>query len=487
MKRILITILIAGLLLPLLTACGGSSTPPETASEKSDAVIDEVPLETEPETSYIDTLEHRDMQGLTFTLYGQSYAGRQNFYMEEADGDLINDTIHVRDLSVEERLNIALNCIGERDRAVVAKSVHAAVIAGDPAYDVIITSPSAGINTLAPDGDLTDLNQIPHLTLDTILWNRSMIDNMSMYGKLYFTTGPISPMLYQTPIVMMYNKRLIDDYKLENPYKVVLEGRWTIDKLAEMMKDVSHDLNGDGVMGGGDFWGLVIDSTFGNALYVGAGLDALQLTDGQYRLAIDNEAFVNLVDKCSKLFGDRNTVLNDVNGSKSYGKDIFEPGNALFMDNTVLGVLGRREMKDDFGIIPCPKATVEQETYLSTCNTWLPTGVAVPVTNSNTEPTGLIMETMAAYSYDVIMPAVYETTLRGKVSRDADDWKMLDIIFENLSFDFVSVFNPGTASNVLRLSMVGESANYVSSYAAIKEKAQKALDDFAQIALKQTS
>ena len=97
-----------------------------------------------------------------------------------------------------------------------------------------------------------------------------------------------------------------------------------------------------------------------------------------------------------------------------------------------------------------------------------------------------VLSLAAAFSYDLVVPAVYETTLRGKVSRDADDWKMLDIIYENLSFDFVAVFDPGTVSSILRLSMIGERDNFVSAYAAVKEKAQAVLDNYALIAQKQS-
>lgn len=54
----------------------------------------------------------------------------------------------------------------------------------------------------------------------------------------------------------------------------------------------------------------------------------------------------------------------------------------------------------------------------------------------------------------------------------------LDIIYENLSFDFVSVFNPGGASDLLRNSIIGDKENYASSYNSINKIAQKVLDDF---------
>ncbi|MCR4682289.1 MAG: hypothetical protein K5647_03040 [Clostridiales bacterium] len=477
--------LTAIMVLAAFAGCGepGSSDGSGTGADNS--TLTEAPT-TVPETLYIDTLEKRDLGEREFTVIGQSNSERQNFYMEEKAGDTINEAIQSRDFAVEERLNIKLKYVAESDRKKVISAVQAAARTNDNPYDLVMTSLSDGFNTLTTAGNLLDLTTVPHLTLDSCYWNESMTKNMEMYGKLYFTTGPMSPQLYQTPIVMMANLKIAKDYNLEDPYRVVLEGRWTIDKLSEMMQGVTHDLDGDNVLTENDFWGLIVDPTFGNALYVGAGLEARKFEDGEYRLAVGDEEFVNLVDKCSSLFGDRSVVLSNPGGKRDDDLNIFHPGHALFMDDTVLGVLLMRDMEDDFAVIPCPKTSADQERYLSTCNTWLPSGIGIPATNTeNLDDTGLIMETMAVYSYDIIVPAVYEITLRGKISRDADNWKTLDIIFENLSFDFVSVFNPGGTSDILRNSMIGDQENYLTSYEKIKNLAKKELDNFAKIAKNQ--
>ncbi|MBO7375808.1 MAG: hypothetical protein J6V01_01790 [Clostridia bacterium] len=478
--------ILAVLMLLLAAGCGNAAGENVQTTAGGSNITDETVPVTEAETTaYIDTLEKRDLGEMTFTVIGQSNNERQNFYTDSKAGDTINESIQRRDWAVEEQLNVKLNYVAESDRKKVRDSVQKTSSTNDHVYDLVMTSLSDGINTLTTGGYLYDLNKVDHLTLGSSYWNPSMTVNMEMYGKLFFTTGPISPQLYQTPIVMVMNKRLGQEYGLEDPYKVVLEGRWTIDKLAEMTRDVSRDLNDDNSMNELDFWGLVIDPTFGNALYVGAGLDPIDRSDGKYRIAIGNEAFVNLVDKCSALFGNRSTVLGNPNGAKDYDIDVFVPGRALFINDTLLGVQYMRDMEDDFAIIPCPKATEEQTKYLTTCNTWLPSGVAIPRPNDDLETVGLIMETMAYYSNEEIVPAVYEITLRGKVSRDAESYRTLDIICENLSFDFVSVFNPGGASDVLRNAMIGDVTNYTSSFGSIAKQAQKALDDFATAAQKQ--
>ena len=62
------------------------------------------------------------------------------------------------------------------------------------------------------------------------------------------------------------------------------------------------------------------------------------------------------------------------------------------------------------------------------------------------------METMAAMADEIIVPAVYEVTLNGKVSRDDVSSKMLDIIFDNPSYDFITAFDFGGSGTELRNS-----------------------------------
>ena len=108
-KRILTALLAACLL--GCTSCGGGESGTEPAADTV-----ETAAETAAETDYLDTLEIRDMAGHTFAVFGQSYASRQNFYLEEKDGDAMNDALRARDLAVEERLNLSLAYEGMQDR-----------------------------------------------------------------------------------------------------------------------------------------------------------------------------------------------------------------------------------------------------------------------------------------------------------------------------------------------------------------------------------
>ena len=473
--------LLAMLMAGTMASCADSSAPAETPTTTAAADTSLTTETAEVTVDIYEGLEARDFGGEVFHIVGQNTTSRQNFYYEELEGDLVNDALHDRDRAVEERLNIKLEFTSHDNRAEAANLVRRAITAGDETYDMVITALSDGINTLTTAEMLYDLREIPYLTLDSVYWNKSMYNNMHFFGKQYFTTGAISAQLYVTPIVMMFNKRLAGDLDLGNIYQIVLDGKWTVDKLAELTKDFSADLNSDGKMDENDQWGLVIDGTFGNALYTGAGLDTVARTDDTYTLTLDSAQSIAVIDKCASLFGNRNQVINDKEGGKGYSS-IFRNGNALFMDYTVLGTMGMRDMDDDFGIIPCPKFDEAQDQYYTACNTWLPSGIGVPMICSDPEGTGLIMETMARTSYEILVPAIYEKTLHGKVARDDESSLMLDIIFENASFDFNTVFNFSDTATLLRYAVTGDEENFVSKYTKKQSAAQKSLDKVVEFA-----
>ncbi|MCI8387332.1 MAG: hypothetical protein HFE63_02555 [Clostridiales bacterium] len=416
--------------------------------------------------------EAQDFNDYEFTAIAQNSNTRQNFYIEELSGDVINDALYQRDIAVCERLNIKFNFVSETDRGTVTNKVKSAVLADDEAYDLVINSLSDGMNMLTASGLLYDLKNIPYLTLDSELWNSSMLDNMTMGGKLYFTTGSLSATYYKTPIVMAMNQRVAKNYNIDDIYETVLSGKWTVDLLHKLTADISQDLDNNSKMDENDFYGLAFDGTFGNVLFNSSGVDSVE--NGM--LAIDSERAVSVVQKLSSLFGNRDIYFNDKIGT-GISADIFRNGNALFTTYTITGIVsGFRDMEDDFAIIPSPKYEESQDKYYTTCNTWLPSGIGVPMNCSDPSRTGLIMETMAYYSNQYVAPAVYETTLRGKVARDDSSSIMLDIIYENAYFDLVTAMNLNETATLLRDCALGEKENYVSEYQKIKNGAQDALD-----------
>ena len=217
MKHLRITSISAAIFLIMASAgeliscqsAATSTTPADEITSYTDTAEAETVAET---TSYLDTLPAEDLGGYTFRVEGQSTLQRQNFYIEDKEGDIINDAIHTRDVMAEERLNIRLEYTALESRDEAADIIVKTVLADDPEYEMVITALSAGINTMVTKNVLYDLNMVPGITIDgnTGLWNRSIHDQMQFYNKQYFSTGVISSQFIQSPVTCQFNKSLVE-------------------------------------------------------------------------------------------------------------------------------------------------------------------------------------------------------------------------------------------------------------------------------------
>ena len=52
-----------------------------------------------------------------------------------------------------------------------------------------------------------------------------------------------------------------------------------------------------------------------------------------------------------------------------------------------------------------------------------------------------VLEALAYYGYQDILPEYYERVLKGQNTRDNESEAMLDIIFNNVNFDFTQVYS----------------------------------------------
>ena len=157
---------------------------------------------------------------------------------------------------------------------------------------------------------------------------------------------------------------------------------------------------------------------------------------------------------------------------------LFIDGKALFLITTMNNIIERfRAMEDDYGIIPLPKLDSSQSEYISLGNPWGPNGIAVPSYCDNPERTGLIMETMAVLSYEMVGPAMYDIIIQQKIARDDSSQQMLDIIYSNFYFDLNVIHDFGGSSILVREAACGVREDFVSNYERIKERANNALTE----------
>jgi len=168
--------------------------------------------------------------------------------------------------------------------------------------------------------------------------------------------------------------------------------------------------------------------------YVAAGIDTIAKDedDMPYCNLSGNERFFNV---CAKIWDDFKTegVYWDSRTKKMPGGtgvdariDFFRNGHALFSSGGVQEMISLRDMPDDFGVIPFPKADVQQSRYYSRIEAGRP--FIIPITNQRPDIAGAVMEAMACETHNSVFPAYYEFALKNKFARDPDTCEMLDLI-----------------------------------------------------------
>lgn len=465
-RPFLLLLILSGIL--FIASCSGDGSDNASVTSQTESIFEN---ESVIETDILEGLETINFEDMTFTVLSSDINSWNNHYDEELSGDIVNDTIWKRDTLAEQRLaiNIENKILNDMTAPAVIKSYQA----DDNICDMFYFAFASELSSLLKSGCMYDLNGIPFLQLSDTWWNASITENMTLSGKQPYTSGPISPIYLKSPIIMVFNKKLAADYNIENIYGVVRDGGWTLDTMSGMIIKASADLDGDGVIHeDNDRFGLSMEGSLANALYTAAGFTGvISDKEGIRTAAMNATGTVDFIEKCALILSDQNNVYIRPDGVGEKHADIFKEGRSLFSDFTLLGVLIYfRDMQDDYGLIPVPKYTESQEQYKTTCNAWLFNAVSVPSNIKDSESVGLIMETMARYSYTELIPAVCEITMEGKMTRDEESVEMLKIIYKNPVFDFNTIFDFGGSHSLINACILGRKDNFVSGYAALESK-----------------
>ena len=97
--------------------------------------------------------------------------------------------------------------------------------------------------------------------------------------------------------------------------------------------------------------------------------------------------------------------------------------------------------------------------------------LAIPKSASNPEMSAVILEAMNAETYHTVKDTYFEINMKEKFSRDEDTQEMLDMIVDNLRFDFTFVNEAATDHIVMYFfdQISNKNQNVASAY----EKRQK--------------
>ena len=473
MKKTLLSAAALMLTLLLSSACGGEAAP----VSGTEPISADTETEQQAEPTRLDELGEHDFGGRTFTMLDCLGDININLPDKNAEGDIINDTIAQRNEQIAERYNVTFSYADCTDQGQRAQLVKQSVLADDPAYDVVFGTIPSCIGSLSTEGILGDLCSMPALSLDANWWSPLIYDSCRIGGKMYYTTGDISPISYRSPACFYANVRLLNQYGIEKDtlYNAVNEGKWTLDLLKQLGGGLDQDLNNDGKMvPDDDFFGILNETNnLTSACFLtAAGVDLCSVgTDGRLYTDLLGEPVITAIEKLSSVLNKKER--KDTNALHT----AFKSDRAVFLMHYVSSAYTRyRDMDADYVILPLPKFDEAQKTYRSLMNTWMNSFVAVP-SYAATEENGVILEALAYLSNGMLRPTAYETAYKFKGARNEQDAQMLDIIIDTLYLDFNSFMEFGTSLNPITAAIFKDKA-YVSAEEKLADKTKTEIDKF---------
>jgi len=475
-RRLAALFLALCLMMPIAAGCGADTA--ETTADT--AAAETVPTEETEETRVMHKVPEQDFGGETFHSFALDWQGYCfYFFAEEATGDAMNDAIFDRTLRIEEYLNVDMTSTLEPDYTKQVNTVKSQFQAGDDTYQEVLLHCIYGVELLSAEGYLYNYEALPHVDISADWWNQTQMDVLRLGEKTYFG---ISDYMIPCPYVIFVNRDMVEDRGMDDPYELVYEKKWTIDRCFDMAMAVVNDVDGDGQYTLDDIWGISAEEISKYISFVtGSGQFMTEVgNDGRIQMAMNTEKMFSIVEKLYEVANMPGGVYQPPTLNDADQFD-FDSGRLLFYMDAVSDVVKFREFESNLGILPYPLYNEEQENYIS-----LDWGGLQCVMGHirNPELVGAVLELQAYHSADTVIPAYYDVLLDGKIARDEDTVKMLDIVFDTIAYEVGGNyfgFSGGFSDlffTVGRLVVQQKSSDFASFYAKSEKAALNTIEKF---------
>ncbi len=447
-SRIIALLIAAVTLLSAFCACGGGSGDDTT---KADTVTTapsdgndtaKAPITTEGEKLEVEIVDYDGYDFHTITAGNVSY---RDFAIEN-ENTVVSQAQFERMARIEEDFNVLISQEKNTGANTGTEAFTKQVTSQDNIYDLGLIG-AYNSATLATSKQLYDLKSMNGIDLSKSWWDQNANRDLTIHNIMFFTQGSITASNSESTFVIFFNKALAAEAQMEDPYALVEEGKWTIDKFVELCQLISEDLDGDDQMGPEDRYGLYVwdDSILGMILATGQKFATLN-ENSELELTLNNENTIEMFNKYTDMVYTPGVALRyqRLADYRELTKRTWTEDKALFWATCTIETAGMREMQSDFGILPYPKLTEEQDRYYSSVAPFNGQFICFPSYLEDPDRSGIITEALAYYGKEIITPAVYERQLVGTYYRDDESAAMLDIILDSYIYDLGLYFQVGS-------------------------------------------
>ncbi|MBQ8836578.1 MAG: extracellular solute-binding protein [Clostridia bacterium] len=407
-----------------------------------------------------------------------------DFLYKEENPSVLDAATERRNKSVEALYNIKIvseqqNTTANYQSPEAFSALVREATAGDTNYDLCVI-PGYDVCRLACQGYLTDLHTLPYFDGEQEWYDQKANEAFTFANKLYFTTGDSGVSMMNQTFCIAFNKKLAEEYQLEDMYELVNSNQWTLEKMYDISKKVASDTNGDGET---DVYGTMywVDAAYG--IVNGAGQRSVVLNPDtlNMELALNSETTHNVLEDFAEMVLNPEVSIKYQHNSKAKEYiEVFSGNHALFFMTTIGKLSEFRDMETDYGILPYVMYKSEQQEYCNTVSPFNAVYTCVPLVMENRERTSAVMEAIGYYSKEYIIPAYYDKTLNGQYVRDSESAKMLDIIFDTRAYDLGYMFQPAQLPENMLFMIRDGVFDWSSRYSALEIPAQNFLNFYSE-------
>ena len=415
------------------TVANAGNTTTKPVEETSPYEEDDLPETFDFEDDSIDVLYWDDTE-------------HAEFIAEDMTGSVVNDAIYQRNNVTETRLGVEINFIACNGNSKNINNFVNTVQKTDPDAVDVIASYSRTVAILATKGYLSDISDSTYINYDKPWWPKTLVEEATIEGGLYFVSGDISTNLLYMMYAIVMNKDLAEDHQIPNIYELIDNYEWTLDKLIELTTGVYYDDDADQKKGSGDKFGFVVSTIHTDPFWYGAGLTYVNHDkDGNLVIAdsfgSEKEKAHDVINKMLKLCYGSNDGFYGNTGTM--GRDIFAAGRSLFLSDRgpQVAEVKLRDADFKYTLLPTPMYNTAQKKYITTL-AFPYTMYAIP--SNASEGTRLMadafIECMASESYRTVTPALFERVMKLQYADSDDDSRMYDIIREGVTFELGRIY-----------------------------------------------
>ncbi len=500
----LIALLLACLTLTVLViACDDKEDGKKKNDGRLNANLDENGRELDDLDQY-----NLNYSGEEITLLYWKEVERPEFEQKELANDNVLDAIYDRNINVEDRLGVDLVFVpmyaayGEGVADEFLRKIDAVRLAKTHDYDIIATYARTEAS-LAVRGHLQNFSKIEesYINLEKPWWPRELVETVSFgNGSYYFISGDMSTNVLHMMHCIFINKDMFTDLKMDIPYQMVREGKWTIDEMIRMTENLWIDLDNNNKPSVADQIGFCALNYVCDSFYPGSNMRYIEEDDTMMlKVSPDytSAKAVKLIDKLGDWASSNAIWVTNANSDTEMAnntRSIFQKGKTLlWLEHACYAesALALGKVKFSYGMIPTPKYDTNQVNYYTGMgNPWSLYGIYVDFDQRGDKQETLsmftaVLECYASEAYRLTTPEIFEVNMSLKYAESKDETDMFEFVRSGIVFDLGKIFStvtsnlPEQASNAI-VDHTSWSSKYKSFLPTAEEQLRKICADFRQ-------